>query len=123
MRSVWDRYVARCGSPFACVLSQCKRLTILRYCEHVGVNADQYLLEGGPSDFEAWIDWMNRTTKKKSHETISQYWRWLCQAYSVLAKQPMDCFTTEQVRRVRRVPFDQPTIDDTLEADSCSLVP
>ena len=33
----------------------------------------------------------------------------------------MECFTTEQVRRVRRVPFYQPVIDDTLRADSCTL--
>jgi hypothetical protein len=35
----------------------------------------------------------------------------------------MDCFTTEQVRRVRRVPFYEPAIEDILGADSRSLVP
>ena len=47
---------------------------------------------------------MHRTTKEKSHETIDQLWRWLCQAYSLLAKQPMDSYTLQQVRRVRHVP-------------------
>jgi hypothetical protein len=75
-------------------------------------------LEGEHHDFESWINWIHRTTKKKTHDRISVYWKWLCQVYSILAKQPMDSFTTEQVRRVRRVPFDhQPTIDDTFRAD------
>jgi hypothetical protein len=46
-----------------------------------------------PANFETWIDWIHRTTKEKSHETIDQLWRWLCQAYSLLAKQPMDSYT------------------------------
>jgi len=70
-----------------------------KYCEHIGVDADSHLLEGQHHDFESWIDWINRTTKKKTHDSISIYWKWLCQVYSILAKQPMDCFTTEQVRR------------------------
>src|SRR5271163_4582529 len=81
------------------------------------------LLEGQHHDFESWIDWIHRTTKKKTHDSISVYWKWLCQAYSALAKQPMDCFTTEQVRRVRRVPFYEPAIEDILGADFRSLVP
>jgi hypothetical protein len=78
--------------------------------------------EGQHHDFESWIDWIHRITKKKTHDSIGIYRRRLCQVYSVSAKQPMDCLTTEQVQRVRRVPF-RPTIDDTLKADSCSLVP
>jgi hypothetical protein len=37
-------------------------------------------------------------------KTIDQLWRWLCQAYSLLAKQPMDSYTLEQVRRVTSCP-------------------
>jgi hypothetical protein len=74
---------------------------LVRYCEHISVDPDRHLRESGPAEFETWIDWVLRTTKKKTHETISQLWKWLCQAYSVLAKQPMDAFTTQQVRRVR----------------------
>ena len=54
-----------------------------------GVDADLHLLEGQHHD---WIDWIHPTTKKKTHHSISQYWKWLCQVHSVLAKQPMECF-------------------------------
>jgi hypothetical protein len=73
----------------------------LRYCQHLGFDPEQHLLEGEPADFESWIDWILRTTKKKTHETINQYWKWLCQGYGVLARRPMDSFKLEQVRRVR----------------------
>jgi hypothetical protein len=67
----------------------------------MGVDPDQHLQQRGPANFETWIDWVLHTTKKKAHETISQLWKWLCQAYSVLARQPMDAFTTQQVRLVQ----------------------
>ena len=68
-----------------------------------GVDPDQHLLQSGPADSETWINWMHRTTKKKkkkkkkkkTHETISQLWEWLCQAYSVLAKHPIGSYTLE----------------------------
>jgi hypothetical protein len=61
--------------------------------------------KSGPADFETWIDWICRTTKKKKKDTtINQLWKWLCQAYSLLTKQPMDSYTFQQVRRVRPVP-------------------
>ena len=72
-----------------------------RHCEHIGVDPDQRLLDSGLADFETWIDWVLHTTKKETHETISQLWKWLCQTYSVLAMQPMDTSTIQQVRRVR----------------------
>jgi len=55
----------------------------------------------GSADFEARIDWIHCSTKKKSHETINQIWRWLCQSYSTETQQLMDRFTTQQVRRRR----------------------
>jgi len=61
---------------------------------------DGHFLASEPADFESWINWIIRSTKKKTHETISLKWKWLCQSYSMLAQQPMDCFTTNQVRRV-----------------------
>jgi hypothetical protein len=94
----------------------------VRYCEHIDVDADSHLLKGQHHDFEFWIDWIHRTIKKKTHDNISVYWKWLCQAYSVLIKQPMDCFIIEQVRKIRRIPFYQPAIDDILKANSCSLI-
>jgi hypothetical protein len=65
----------------------------------ISVFADPHLPEAGPGDFEAWIDWFLCATKKKTHKTIGQFWKWLCRAYSVLAGQPVDCSTTQQVRR------------------------
>ena len=76
-----------------------------RHCKHIGVDPDQHLLESGPTDFETWLDWILRTTKKKTHETISQMWKGLCQSYSILVQQPTDSFITEQMRRVRPVPL------------------
>src|SRR5271170_263517 len=98
-KSLWDRYVTT--SSILTHLGYKSLMGVVRHCEHIGVDPDRHLLESGPSDFETWIDWVIRTTKKKTHETISQQWKWLCQAYSVLARQPMDAFTTQQVRRVR----------------------
>src|SRR2546423_21969 len=101
-KTVWSRYVTRCSHLYLRgVTVQMSDAGVPRYCEHIGADADQHLLDSGPADFEAWIDWMIRTTKKKTHETISQMWKWLCQAYSILARQPMDCLTTERVRRGR----------------------
>jgi hypothetical protein len=52
-KSLWNRYVpvaaiftVLCHSAYFCP-------RVLRYCEHVGVAADPYLLESGPGDFEA----------------------------------------------------------------------
>lgn len=45
-----------------------------------------------------------RTTKKKTDKTISQLWKSLCQAYSLLVERPIDSYTLQQVRRVRPVP-------------------
>jgi len=45
---------------------------------HIGVDSDHHLLESGPADFETWIDWIHRVTKKKTYETIVQLWKWLC---------------------------------------------
>ena|SRR2546421_8893557 len=39
---------------------------------------DQHLLESGPADFDTWIDWIHRITKKKTRETTSQLWKRLC---------------------------------------------
>jgi hypothetical protein len=83
---------------------------LFRYCEHLGVDPDPYLLASRPTDFETFIDWILRTTKEKMHGTISQIWKRLCQSYSILAQQPMDSFTTEQVRRVRPVHFIHPRL-------------
>jgi len=74
---------------------------LCRHCEHLGVGPLQYLLDGEPADFQTWIDWLLCKTKEKTHEAIVQLWKWLCQSYSVLARQPMGSFTLEQVRRVR----------------------
>ena len=68
---------------------------LFRHCEHLGVDPNPYLLASGPADFETFIDWILRTTKK-THGTISQIWKRLCQSYSILAQQPVDSFTTEQ---------------------------
>jgi hypothetical protein len=32
----------------------------------IGVDPDNHLLNSGPTDFETWIDWIHRTTKKKT---------------------------------------------------------
>jgi hypothetical protein len=53
-----------------------------------------------PADFETWIDWIHHITNK-TYKTISQLWKWLCQTYSLLAKQPMGSYTLQQVRRAR----------------------
>jgi hypothetical protein len=108
-KNVWGRYVTRCSHVYLRgVTVQTSDGRVPRYCEHIGANVNHHLLESGPVDFESRIDWMIRTTKKKTHETISQMWKWLCQAYSTLVRQPMDCLTTERVRRVRLVPFIDP---------------
>jgi hypothetical protein len=51
---------------------------LFRHCEHLGVDPDLYLLASGPADFETFIDWILRITKKKTHGTISQIWKRLC---------------------------------------------
>ena len=89
-KGLWDRYPTP-GDHQVRVTDK----RALRHCEHIGVDLDQHLLQSGPVDFETWIDWMHRTTKKKSHETVSQLWRWLCQAYSILARQPIDAYTLQ----------------------------
>jgi hypothetical protein len=65
---------------------------------------DKYVTADDLYVVETWIDWIHRTMEKKTHETISQLWKWLCQAYSLLAKESMDSYTLEQVRRVRAIP-------------------
>ena len=83
-KSLWDRYVTT--SSILTHLGYKSLMGVVRHCEHIGVDPDRHLLESGPSDFETWIDWVIRTTKKKTHETISQLWKWLYQSYSILAQ-------------------------------------
>jgi hypothetical protein len=88
---------------FTYVLSRYERLTACSQILHIGVNADQHLQESGPSDFEDRIDWTHRVSKKRSHETVDNLWRWLCQAYTILARQPTDRFTKTSVTGTGRL--------------------
>jgi len=110
-KSTWDRYVTHDDLRYpSTIRARVTDSMLFRHCEHLGVDPDPYLLASGPADFETFIDWILRTTRKKTHGTVSQLWKQLCQSYSILAQQPMDSFTTGQVRRVRPVPFIHPQL-------------
>jgi hypothetical protein len=98
VKRLWDKYVI-CGCRlYLCGVTVRTADGVLPGIVSILVSMP-HLLESQHHDFESWIDWIHRTTKKKTHDSISVYRRRLCQVYSVLAKQPMDSFTTEQVRR------------------------
>jgi hypothetical protein len=57
----------------------CLMAGFARYCDHIGIEPSQHLLESRPADFETWIDWILTHIKSKTEETVDQLWRWLCQ--------------------------------------------
>jgi hypothetical protein len=75
-KSIWDRYVARDDLRYPSrIRARVTNSILFRHYEHLGVDPDPYLLASGPADFETFIDWILRTTKKKTHATVSQIWK------------------------------------------------
>src|ERR1700722_4847808 len=57
-----------------------------------------------PPTLKAGSTGPNVQLRRRRTKTISQLWKSLCQAYSLLAERPMASYTLQQVRRVRPVP-------------------
>jgi hypothetical protein len=64
-KRLWDRYVI-CACRL-CLRGVTERTAddVLSGIMDIGVDADSHLLEGQHHDFESWIDWIHRTTKKR----------------------------------------------------------
>src|SRR5277367_3283457 len=79
-KRLWDRYVI-----FACRL--CLRGVMERTADdvlsgimNILVSMPIHIFWKASITTLFWIDWIHRTTNKKTHDSISIYWKRLCQA-------------------------------------------
>ena len=103
-KNVWERYVTRCGSTFPYVLSRCERLTgvfldIVTISVSMPINTYQKAAPASSKPGLTGYTVRPRRSRMKPSVNIEMA------LSSVLARQPMDNFTKQQVRRVRLVPF------------------
>jgi len=64
------------------------------------VNYKEALLGEEPAMYMNFIDWMDKTSRKKKKQTYDMYWRRVCIYFSLLAGREMNNNVMKQMRRV-----------------------
>jgi hypothetical protein len=63
----------------------------------------EYLLSEDKAIYMNFFDWMHKTSREKALQSYDEYWRRLCQYFSLFARRRMNDNIREQMRRVRAV--------------------
>ena len=72
-----------------------------RYCAHIKEEYVAYLLSEDQAIYMNFFDWMWKSSKKKRLQSYDEYWRRLCQYFSLFARRPINIDVHQQLRRVR----------------------
>ncbi|KAI9888766.1 MAG: hypothetical protein M1814_006460 [Vezdaea aestivalis] len=70
-----------------------------RYCEHIGEEPLEYLQKCDAPNFMNWLDWMIRSSKRKTKATLDVYWRYLCGYYEFHFSVAIEHSVMRQMRR------------------------
>ncbi|KAI9888578.1 MAG: hypothetical protein M1814_006625 [Vezdaea aestivalis] len=71
-----------------------------RYCEHIQEDPLESLKRAKAPDFINWLDWIIRSSRKKTKTTLDTYWKLLCEYYGYNMSLGMEQSVMTQVRRV-----------------------
>jgi len=74
-----------------------------RYCIQSKEDYVEYLLLEDKAIYMKFFDWMYKTSWEKALQSYDEYWRRLCQYFSLFARRRMNENIREQMRRVRAV--------------------
>src|SRR5947207_8083097 len=72
-----------------------------RSCTHLKIDYVTYLLSEDQAIYMNFFDWMWKSSKKKRLQSYDEYWRRLCQYYSLFVRRPVNQSVHQQLRRVR----------------------
>src|SRR5467141_5407574 len=61
-----------------------------RYCAHMDVDHATTLLSEDPAVYMNFFDWMQKSSKDKRLQTYDEYWRRLCQYFTLFAQRSVN---------------------------------